>query len=151
MWVSILLACEHTFVEREWLQARLAEGLSLEQIGALAGRDGSTVGYWVHKHGLEAAHAERYTARGAPDRQVLESLAARGVTLGEMAAAIDRSVTTVRYWLRAWGIERAGSRDAWSPGPLQRLWSASARGMAQRHSGSRAVAITGACSVGRSA
>lgn len=37
----------------------------------------------------------------------MEALAARGATLNEMAAALDRSTATVRHWLARWEIERA--------------------------------------------
>jgi len=93
-------------VNRAWLEQQLANGASLEEIGRAVDLDGSTVGYWCRKHGLRAAHADLFAARGAPDRRVLERLAADGATLREMADAIERSVATVRYWLRRWEIER---------------------------------------------
>jgi transposase len=93
-------------VDRAWLERQLANGASLKDIGLAAGLDGSTVGYWCRKHGLRAAHADLFSARGAPDRRQLEQLAADGATLREMADAIERSVATVRYWLRRWEIER---------------------------------------------
>jgi len=93
-------------VEREWLDQRLQEGLSLERIGELAGKNPSTVGYWVEKHGLRASGAAKFSARGAPERQLLEGLAQQGATLRAMALATDRSMGTVRHWLRRWEIER---------------------------------------------
>lgn len=103
------------FVERTWLEEQLAKGKSFEQIGREIGRDGSTVAYWAKKHGLRSAGARRFAARGAPDRTELERLASDGATLAEMAAAIDRSIATVRHWLRRWEIERiprSGRRPA---------------------------------------
>lgn len=50
--------------------------------------------------------ASRFSPRGAPDREVLEALAAGGATLREMAEATDRSISTVRYWLDRWKIVR---------------------------------------------
>jgi IS30 family transposase len=61
-------------VTREDLESWLAEGLSLEQIGALTGRDPSTVGYWVKKHGLKAVNAERHAPKGGLARETLEPL-----------------------------------------------------------------------------
>jgi 5-methylcytosine-specific restriction endonuclease McrA len=52
----------------------------------------------------------KYAPRGAPDRTRLEELASEGATLREIALALDRSVATVRYWLRRWSIPRADSR-----------------------------------------
>lgn len=50
--------------------------------------------------------ASKFSARGAPDRDLVEKLVAGGATLRQMAEATDRSVSTVRYWLRRWKIER---------------------------------------------
>jgi hypothetical protein len=102
-------------MERNWLEAQLQRGRSLESIARELGKDGSTVAYWARKYGLASAGAERFTAKGAPDRGVLEALAASGATLAEMAAAIERSMSTVRYWLGRWDIERGprpGRRSA---------------------------------------
>jgi transposase len=95
------------FVQREWLEARLQEGLSLEQIGRLAGRHASTVGYWLKRHGLTAAGAASYAPRGAIARIELETMAGAGLTLRQMAAQTERSVATVRYWLRKHEISRS--------------------------------------------
>jgi hypothetical protein len=73
-------------------------------------RDGSTVAYWARKHGLRSLGAERFAGRGPPDRGRLERLAANGATLSEMAVALDRSIATVRYWLRRWEIPREDRR-----------------------------------------
>ncbi len=59
------------------MEGYLAEGLSLERIGRLVGRDASTVGYWVRKCGLSAVHAERAAPKGGLERQVLERLVER--------------------------------------------------------------------------
>jgi hypothetical protein len=50
--------------------------------------------------------ASKFSAKGAPDRDLIEKLVAGGATLREMAEATDRSISTVRYWLRRWKIER---------------------------------------------
>jgi 5-methylcytosine-specific restriction endonuclease McrA len=52
----------------------------------------------------------KYAPRGAPSRQRLEELVGRGATLREIAADLDRSIATVRYWLRRWNIVRADAR-----------------------------------------
>jgi transposase len=93
-------------MDRARLRGCLANGMSLEQIGDAAGMHASTVGYWIRKHGLRALGADRFAGRGAPERAALEGLVASGATLNEIAAEIDRSIATVRYWLAKWGIER---------------------------------------------
>ena len=55
-------------MDRAQLKAWLEEGLSLPQIGALSGRDPSTVHYWVQKHGLIANGRAKYAPRGGLSR-----------------------------------------------------------------------------------
>ncbi len=96
------------------LQDLIAEGLSLEQIGRRVGRAPSTVAYWLDRHGLQAVHRERHAARGPLAREVLADLVARDHTVAELAAMLDRSPTTVRYWLGFHGLQttRAARRRA---------------------------------------
>jgi transposase len=70
----------------------------------------------------------KYAPRGAPSRQRLEELVARGATLRQIAVELDRSIATVRYWLRRWNISRADSRrtrvdPATAPREVMRLCS----------------------------
>jgi Homeodomain-like domain len=41
---------------------------------------------------------------------LLESLADSGATLTQISAQLDRSIATIRYWLRKWEIERPDCR-----------------------------------------
>ncbi|HEV2724445.1 MAG TPA: hypothetical protein VGV10_07410 [Thermoleophilaceae bacterium] len=94
-------------VQRSWLHQRFAAGASQEEIGRELGLHGSTVAYWARKYGLKAKGSEKFAARGATDRAQLEALAAQGATLKEMGEALERSISTVRYWLARWDIDRA--------------------------------------------
>jgi hypothetical protein len=98
------------FVDRDWLAGEFAAGKSLEQIGRETHRHASTVGYWAKKHGLVPPAAARFARRGAPDRSRLEALAEQGLSLRQIADELDRSIATVRHWLRAWNIERLDAR-----------------------------------------
>lgn len=93
------------FVQRDDLKRWLEDGLSLNQISALTGRDASTVGYWIQKHGLVANGRAKFAARGGIGREELEPLVAGGATLREIAATLDRSIPTVRYWIAKHGLE----------------------------------------------
>ena len=97
-------------MDRDRLKRYLDEGLSLAEIGILENRDPSTVGYWVKKHGLEANGRELHAARGELSRELLEDLVARDMTLAEIAQELDRSVSSVRHWLRKYGIATRGRR-----------------------------------------
>jgi transposase len=87
-------------VDRDSLELLLRQGLSLEEIGRRFGREPGTVGYWVKKHGLRAVHADRFAPRGGLTREQLEPLANAGLSLRSIAAELDRSIATVRHWLR---------------------------------------------------
>jgi transposase-like protein len=113
-------------MDRVLLEDWLGQGLSLEEIGRRVGRDGSTVGYWVKKHGLEAAHRERHAARGLVSREELSAEVASGSSIGEIADRLGVARSTVRYWLRKFGLRTAAS--------VQR-----AEGRAARASGLRVI------------
>jgi predicted Zn-ribbon and HTH transcriptional regulator len=98
-------------VERELLSRYLEQGLSLDAIGVLTARDPSTVGYWVQKHGFEANGRYKHRARGGLTREQLAPLVDRGATVREIAAAVDRSPSTVRYWLRRLGMKTNSYRE----------------------------------------
>ncbi len=91
-------------MDKRFLEDCLAKGMSLPQIGKLTGKDPSTVGYWVEKHGLTANGARKYAARGGIVEEVLEIAVEEGMTLGEIAAELECSVSTVRYWLTKYGF-----------------------------------------------
>jgi transposase len=86
-------------MDRDELEAYLEEGLSLREIGERVGKHLSTVGYWVKKYGLEAAHREQYAPKGGISREVLQPLIGEGLTLKQIANHLAVSVSTVRHWL----------------------------------------------------
>lgn len=92
-------------MDRAELQQLLQEGLSLAMIGRREGLHESTVGYWVKKHGLKAAHLEKHAARGGLRREDLQALVEAGASIAEIAEAVDRSKATVRHWLREYGLK----------------------------------------------
>lgn len=95
-------------MKRRFLEECLAKGMSLEAIGREVGRHPSTVGYWLKKHGLVANGRERFTARGGLERDQLTEAIADGLTLEEIAKAVDRDISTVRYWLDRYGLKATG-------------------------------------------
>lgn len=97
-------------MKRRFLEDCLAKGVSLEAIGREVGKHPSTVGYWLKKHGLAACGAGRFARRGGVKRTELEERARRGATLSEMAEALDRNASTIRYWLERYEIERLRPR-----------------------------------------
>jgi transposase-like protein len=91
-------------MEAEWLAEQLAAGRSIESIARDTGRAPSTVAYWVNKHGLSSAHAQRHAARGGLAREQLEPLVRAGVSIRAIAEQVGVSYTTVRHWLRRHGL-----------------------------------------------
>ena len=97
-------------MDRDLLAHYLSQGLSLPEIGALVNRDPSTVGYWVQKHGLVANGRAKHAPRGRLTREQLEPLVARGLTIAQIASAVDRSPATARYWLGVYGLKTTSRR-----------------------------------------
>jgi transposase len=92
-------------MEKDWLEARLAEGRSIEAIAREAGKHPSTVGYWVKKHGLRSQHAPRHVARGGVDRETLRELVERGMSVRQIGAEVGLAFASVRYWLVKYGLQ----------------------------------------------
>ena len=86
------------------LKGYLDRGLSFEAIGRLVDRDPSTIAYWARKHGLESPHAARHAPKGPIARERLTELVEEGLTVRQIAAAVDRCPTTVRHWLRTYDL-----------------------------------------------
>ena len=91
-------------MDRDWLEAQLAAGRSIESIGREVGKHPSTVGYWLKKHGLRSQHAERHAARGGLSREALEPLVLQGFSLRTIAARLDVSYATVQHWVRRYEL-----------------------------------------------
>src|SRR5918995_6614290 len=109
-------------MEKELLEECLAEGMSLEAIGEQVGKHESTVSYWLKKHGLEAARAEKHGARGAPSKEELERLLAAGLSLREVADRLDRSLATVRHWMKRYELKSNARRKRGSEnGPREAI------------------------------
>ena len=64
---------EHWGMDRASLEKLLRQGLSLAEIGRRFDLHESTVGYWAHKHGLEAVNRARHAAKGGLTLEELES------------------------------------------------------------------------------
>jgi DNA-binding CsgD family transcriptional regulator len=110
-------------MEKEELERYLAEGLSLEQIGKRVGRNPSTISYHLKKHGLKPVNQGKHVARGPIPELKLRTVAAERVSVREIARRLDRSPSTVRYWLKRYGIEVHGIK-----GNREKALAARARG-----------------------
>lgn len=97
-------------MERELLEQCLAEGMSLEAIGKRVGKHESTVSYWLKKHGLVAVRAEKHSAKGAPSKEEMERLLAAGLSQREVADRLDRSLATIRHWMKRYELKRTPRR-----------------------------------------
>jgi transposase len=91
-------------MKKEDLERYLAEGLSLEQIGERVGLTKSTVSYHLRKHGLKPVNLGRAANKGGLRRDALSAMVSQNLTLTEMALEVDRSKSTVRYWLKKYGL-----------------------------------------------
>jgi transposase-like protein len=91
-------------MDKDWLAARLEAGDSIEAIAREVGKHPSTVSYWVNRHGLKSGYAATHAARGPLAREDLETLVEAGLSVRQIARELERSGTTVRYWLRHYGL-----------------------------------------------
>lgn len=91
-------------MEREWLEARLAEGNSLEAIAKEAGSSKSTVSRWVARHGLVPAGRQKHAAKGVVDDQTVRALVSAGFSIREISIAFGLSYSAVRAHLRRLGL-----------------------------------------------
>src|SRR3954469_1830621 len=78
-------------MEREWLEAQLQAGRSIEAIAREVAKHSSTVAYHVKKHGLRSPHASKHAARGGIARDVLEPLATEGRSVRAIALHLGAS------------------------------------------------------------
>jgi transposase len=127
-------------MDRIELERMLGEGLSLAEIGRRADLHESTVGYWIERHGLRAAHSDKHAARGGLKRAELEPMVRAGMTISQIADAVGRSKATVRHWLRKYDLRtngprgprgRAGAREAREAGLLRTMLRCPHHGMAE--------------------
>lgn len=83
----------------------------MAEIGRRFGLHESTVGYWVEKHGLEAANRGKHVARGGLAQAELERLVGEGKSIAQIAEAVGRGKATVRYWLGKYELRTKGTRS----------------------------------------
>ena len=91
-------------MDRDWLEAQLAAGRSIESIAREVGKHPSTVGYWVKKHGLRSQHAAKHAARGGPTREALLELVERGMSVRQIGKELELSFAGVQYWLAKYDL-----------------------------------------------
>lgn len=99
-------------MDKQSLELLLNQGESIERIAKRFRKDPSTVSYWMKKYGLASPYAAKHAARGAIEKERLEELVARGMTLAEIAHEVGRSKGTVRHWMREYGLKTLNSRGS---------------------------------------
>lgn len=98
-------------MDEQSLESLLAQGMSVERIAKRFGKDPSTISYWMKKYGLVSPYREKHAAKGGIGREELESLVEGGLSTGEISAAVGRSKSTVRHWLRRYGLRTRGTNS----------------------------------------
>lgn len=95
-------------MDKKFLEERLAEGMSLPEIGRVVGRPPGTVGYWVKRHALLANGSEKFRQKGPLDREGLTSLVDGGLSLREIGEELGVPISRVSYWVRRYALGRTG-------------------------------------------
>lgn len=91
-------------MDRESLVTLLEQGVSVEKIAKRFGKDPSTVSYWMGKYDLVAPNRDKHAAKGGITQERLSELIETGATSEEIAVALGLSRSTVRYWLKRYGL-----------------------------------------------
>ena len=111
-------------MERDWLEAQLEAGRSIESIAREVGKHPSTVAYRVRKHGLRSSHASRHAASGGVARETLVDLVERGMSIRQIGRAVGLSYGAMQYWLKKYGLRTEplhySRRDAAKPPSILR-------------------------------
>ena len=111
-------------MERDWLEARLAEGRSIESIAKEVGKHPSTVGYWVKKHGLRSQHAPQARRSRRGRARDASELVERGLSVRQIGEEIGLGFASVRHWLAKYGLRtdplHYSRRDAEKPPSVPR-------------------------------
>jgi transposase len=97
-------------MKRESLEVLLGQGLSVEKIAKRFGKDPSTISYWMGKYGLQAVNRDKHVAKGGIEEERLVTLVGAGRTIAEIAEDVGLSKSTVRHWLRVYGLRTQNSR-----------------------------------------
>jgi transposase len=96
-------------MERELLEHYLKQGLTLREIGERTGKHLTTVGYWIKRHGLRAANADRFAPKqSAITEERLEELVGQGASLNDLSEVLGLSKSSVRHWLHKYDLETSG-------------------------------------------
>jgi transposase-like protein len=97
-------------MNRDWLEAELAAGRSIESLAREVGRHPSTVAYWVNQHGLASAFASKHARKGGVEREQLVELVERGLSIEAIAIEVGLGATAVRHWLRRYDLRTERAR-----------------------------------------
>jgi transposase len=97
-------------MEKAALEYLLNQGVSIEQIGKRFGKDRSTISYWMEKYGLVSPYREKHAAKGGIERERLEALVERGMTIAEISREVGLSKGTVRHWMMVYGLRTIRAR-----------------------------------------
>jgi transposase-like protein len=92
-------------MESAFLEDCLAQRMSLEAIGKIAGKHPSTVSYWLKKHGLVAVGSARHSPNGEVDPDLLRKFVEEGASIRSIAESLGTGYSTIRYWLTRLGLE----------------------------------------------
>lgn len=128
-------------MDKRFLEECLAKGMSLEGIGRLAGKHPSTVSYWLQKFGLKANGAVRHAPRGGVTRAELEPLIDEGLTIEGIAQHLGIGDTTVRHWLKRYGLKTQGAQRRAALAKMRRAGQRDIEVECNRHGLTRHVSV----------
>lgn len=121
-------------MQREWLEAELERGLSIDVIAKRADRSPSTVSYWLKRYELRANGSTKFGPQARLEPAELEELIGAGWTVGQIADRLGRSTDVVRRALAAHDLDttqakkRRAARAAFAAGERRAILSCQIHG-----------------------
>ncbi|HEY2770238.1 MAG TPA: helix-turn-helix domain-containing protein [Solirubrobacteraceae bacterium] len=97
-------------MERERLELLLDERLSLEQLAARLRTEEAVVIFWLGAYDLEIPDPAKHAAKGGIERERLTALVDEGLSIAQIAGQVGLSKTTVRYWMKRFGLRSRNVR-----------------------------------------
>jgi Homeodomain-like domain len=99
-------------VERESLELLLDERLSVAELAACLQTEEAVVIFWLRVHDLEIPDPAKHAAKGGIERERLTAMVEEGLSIAQIARTVGLSKTTVRSWMKRYGLRSRNVRPA---------------------------------------
>jgi transposase len=123
-------------MERERLELLMEERLNVEELAARLRTEESVVIFWLRVYDLEIPDPAKHAAKGGIERERLTALVEEGLSIAQIAGQVGLSKTTVRYWMKRYGLRSRNVQAPWIADEKRKAKAAGAKvvtSVCQRH------------------